>query len=101
MCIDKQQPLYYNLDITKNGGDFVTLEEMLECEKQRYWVVEQFMRAMVKRYGKIRGLPDTPSDAEIKSHLEACRCYYEKFGTTNGEYSPWTWEGESSASEKL
>ena len=73
----------------------MTLEERLSYERLCYLISEQNFRILLKSLGKhFRGLPDTPSEAEIESHLSACLEYYKIFNTVDGEISPWIGKGE-------
>lgn len=72
----------------------MTLEEKLDYERTCFIVSERNFRNLLSSLGKhFRGLPDTPSEAEIKSHLQACRGYYEMFHTVEGQDSPWIGKG--------
>lgn len=63
-----------------------TLEEMLAEEREKFVLMESFLRQFAKQ---IRNLPSTPSESEIDRHLATCRDYYEIYGTRDGEHSPW------------
>lgn len=63
-----------------------SLEEMLMEEREKFIIMESFLRQCAKH---IRGLAPSPSNAEITRHLDACKDYYELYGTRDGNYSPW------------
>lgn len=62
------------------------LNKLLEKEKESYITTECFFRQIVIH---IKGLEPCPNEREIEEHLSCCRDYYEKFGTKDGEYTPW------------
>lgn len=64
----------------------MTLNEMLEIERQRFVAIESAVRQYTPKRWK---LPIPPDESEVEAHLTACRCYYEEFGTKFGVNSPW------------
>ena len=67
----------------------MNLEEMLERERKRYIEIEAFIRQIAGQHLIKRGLPAVPDEKEVKMHIDACRHYYELYGTTMGKESPW------------
>lgn len=68
----------------------MTLEKCLNHERAYFITSEYTFRQLLGTLGKrFKGLPDIPSDAEIQSHLEACKMYYEMYNSFQGPYSPW------------
>lgn len=63
------------------------LEELLKKEEEAYAPILAFTRHFASH---IRGLDKHfPPEAEMKMHLDACRDFYNMFGSTTGENSPW------------
>ncbi len=62
------------------------LELELKKERERYVSVETAIRHLVKLPG---GIPIVPSEREIKTHLDACRDFYNIYGSKFGYNSPW------------
>lgn len=73
------------------------LELLLEEERTQFINAESFVRQLATH---IRRLAPIPSDEEIAQHLTSCRDYYQKYGTIDGEDTPWVigkgrkWESE-------
>lgn len=63
-----------------------TLDEMLDEEREKFIIMESFLRQCAKH---IRGLPPVPSEDEVQRHLATCQDYYRIYGTRDGQYSPW------------
>ena len=68
----------------------MNLEERIEEEKRLFIETERALRSLVK----IKGLSAEPTELEVKIHTDACRGYYELYGTTEGERSPFIRKGD-------
>ena len=73
------------------------IDELLKIERELYEPVIGFMRLFASH---IRGINDLSHDVEMNIHLSACRKFYEMYGTTVGEGTPWIYREEKHGKKK-
>ena len=62
------------------------LEVLLEDEAKFY----RYQAAFIRTFVSIRGLDkEFPLDCEVALHIEACKDYYELYGTKAVRDTPW------------
>lgn len=62
------------------------LDTLLEAEATLY----RYQTAFIRTFTSIRDLDEKfPMDQEISLHLNACKAYYELYGTKDGINTPW------------
>lgn len=62
------------------------LEALLEEEAKAY----RYQAAFIRAFSSIRGLDkEFPLEREVALQLDACRAYYELYGTKDGSDTPW------------